>query len=208
LQIKIAGRQAGREFTFPLNNKNYVPNVRNVLPYSGPGRIAFPVIIALGAVTGVLSYMFFSAASPGPLLTPAKLFEPVPATGPATGEIREDLEGTTTTGSEGQDGSNATNQTQSAAIPPDAVVINIPQGASAQGNPAYEPATAEAGIDQTIAWRNDDSTPHTATSGEMFDSSLINPGESFSIAAEEIGAGEHDYVCTVHPFMKGKLVIK
>lgn len=178
------------------------------MPYSGPGRIAFPVIIALGAVTGILSYMLFSAASPGPLLMPARVFETVPATGPATGEIREDLEGTTTAESEGQAGSNATNQTQSAAIPPDAVVISIPQGASAQGNPAYEPATAEAGIDQTIAWRNDDSTPHTATSGELFDSSLINPGESFSIAAEEIGAGEHDYICTVHPFMKGDLVIK
>ena len=173
------------------------------MPYSGPGRVAFPVIIALGAVTGILSFMFFSAASPGPLLTPAKLFETTPATGPATGEIREDLEETTTAGQQ-----TGTNQSQSASIPADAVTITIPDGASVQGNPSYDPETAQAGIDQTVAWKNDDSVPHTATSGELFDSSLIDPGGSYSIAAEEIGAGEYDYICTVHPFMKGKLVIK
>jgi plastocyanin len=185
------------------------------MPYSGPGRIALPVIIALGAVTGVLSYIFFSQASPGPLLTPA-LFETPTATGPTTGEIREGQE-TTTAGSGEQAGANATNQSQSATIPSGAVTITILEGASVQGNPAYEPATAAAGIDGTVAWKNDDSTPHTATSGteptaadagELFDSSLINPGDNYSIAAEKIGAGEHLYFCTVHPFMKGTLVIK
>lgn len=152
--------------------------------------------------------MAFSQASPGPLLTPAKLFEtPIPA-GPTTGEIKEGQEGTTTAGAEGQAGTNSTDQSQSAAIPSDAVTITIPQGASAQGNPAYEPETAEASIDQTVAWKNDDSTPHTATSGELFDSSIIDPGGSYSIAAEKIGAGEHNYTCTVHPFMQGTLVIK
>lgn len=178
--------------------------------YSGPGKVAFPVIIAIGAITGVLSYMFFSEASPGPLLTPAKFFER-PSTGPATGEIREGEE-TTTAGQQ-----NATDQNQSTTIPPNAVTISILEGASVQGNPAYDPATAQAGIDQTIAWKNDDSTPHTATSGtepgaadagKLFDSSIINPGESYSIAAEKIGVGEHSYFCSVHPFMKGKLVIK
>lgn len=141
-------------------------------------------------------------------MTPAKLFEtPIP-TGPATGEIKEDQEGTATAGAEGQAGANSTNQSQSAAIPPEAVTITIPQGASVQGNPAYEPETAEAAIDKTVAWKNDDSTPHTATSGELFDSSIIDPGGSYSIAAEKIGAGEHQYTCTVHPFMQGTLVIK
>jgi plastocyanin len=179
---------------------------------SGPGRVALPVIIALGAVTGVLSYMAFSQASPGPLLTPAKLFEP-PLAGPATGEIKGQggesggLE-TTTAGDEQQGGANSTNQSQSAAIPPDAVTITILEGSSVQGNPNYDPETAQAGIDKTVAWKNDDSTVHTATSGELFDSSIIDPGGSYSIAAEKIGAGEHQYSCTVHPFMKGTLVIK
>jgi plastocyanin len=86
--------------------------------------------------------------------------------------------------------------------------IPLTKASQWQGNPAYAPEPAEAGIDQTVAWKNDDSTPHTATSGELFDSSLIDPGGSYSIAAEKIGAGEHQYTCTVHPFMKGTLVIK
>jgi cytochrome c oxidase subunit II len=184
--------------------------VGGCLPLSGPGRVAFPIIIALGAVTGVLSFMFFSQVSPGPLITPEKLFEMPPSAGPATGEIKEGQEPTTTAGPGQQQGggANSTNQSQSAAIPPDAVTISIPQGASVQGNPAYDPETAQAGIDQTVAWKNDDSTPHTATSGELFDSGIIEPGGSYSIAAEEIGAGEHPYSCTVHPYMKGTLVIK
>jgi plastocyanin len=151
--------------------------------------------------------MFFSQAAPGPLFTPAKLFEPSPFAGPATGEIREGEE-TTTAGDEQQAGANATGQNQTAAIPPGAVTITILEGASVQGNPGYDPGTAEVGIDQTVAWKNEDSAAHTATSGKLFDSSLINPRDSYSIAAEKIGAGEHSYSCTVHPFMKGKLVIK
>jgi plastocyanin len=146
--------------------------------------------------------------SPGPLFTPDKVpFTGVPA-GTIEGEGGQGAQETYTAETEEQGGANATRQNQSAAIPPDAVIITIPQGASVQGNPSYDPATVEAGIDQTIAWKNDDSTPHTATSGELFDSSLIDPRGSFTIAAEEIGAGEHQYTCTVHPFMKGTLVIK
>jgi plastocyanin len=180
----------------------------------GPGRVAFPIIIALGAVTGVLTYMAFSQASPGPLFTSAKLFEPSPFAGIPAGTLEgEGGQGVGETGTAAagqQTGSNASGQNQSgsAAIPPDAVTITIPSGASTQGNPAYDPDPAEAEVAKTIAWKNDDSTPHTATSEGGFDSSIINPGESYTISAEEIGAGEHQYTCTVHPFMKGTLVIK
>jgi plastocyanin len=187
---------------------------QEVLPLPKPGRVAFPVIIALGAVTGVLSYIAFSQAAPGPLFTPAMLFEPSPFSGPPAGTIEgeggQGAEETATAETEQQGGANTTGQNQSgsAPIPPDAIVITIPSGASVQGNPAYEPATAQVSIDQTVAWKNDDSTQHTATSGKLFDSSLISPGDSYTIAAEKIGAGEHVYSCTVHPFMKGTLVIK
>ena len=169
------------------------------------GRVAFSVIIALAAVTGVLSFMIFSRVSPGPLLTPAELFQSAPFSGPPVGEMTEGEESTATAGVEGK-GANATGQ--SAAIPANAVTISIPHGASVQGSPSYDPDTAEAGIGQTVAWKNDDSVAHTATGGQLFDSGIITPGGSYSIAAEKIGAGEHDYSCTVHPYMKGKVVIR
>ncbi|MEW6604839.1 MAG: cupredoxin domain-containing protein [Thermoproteota archaeon] len=170
------------------------------------GTVAFSVIILAGAVVGVLSFILFSMVSPGPILSSVAL-ERTPFEGPAQGEIREGGETTTAETGAQRDG-NTTGQNQNAAVPPDAVVISILQGASVQGNPAYDPETTEVGIDKTVAWKNDDSVPHTATSGELFDSSIINPGDTFTIAAEEIGAGEHEYICTVHPYMKGTLVIR
>lgn len=170
------------------------------------GKVAFSVIIALGAVVGIVSFMLFSMVSPGPLLSSAG-FQQVPFEGPAVGEMEEGGETSTAeTGSQG--GGSAAGQNQSAAIPPDAVVITILQGSSVQGNPSYDPDTAEVAIDKTIAWKNDDSVPHTATSDDLFDSSIINPGEAFTVKAQEVGAGEHEYSCTVHPYMKGKLEIK
>lgn len=166
--------------------------------------------------------MAFSEASPGPLFTSANLLEPAPSGGIPVGTTGSTTSGGIPVGTleggengtagaeEEQTGSNASgdNQSGSAAIPPDAVTISIPSGASVQGNPAYDPEPAEASADKTIAWKNDDSTPHTATSEGVFDSSIINPGESYTISAEEIGAGEHQYICTVHPYMKGTLVIE
>ena len=169
------------------------------------GKVAFSIIIAAAALTGALSYMLFSWAAPGPLFSSVAL-DPAIYSGPAMGEMRDGAESTATAGTN-QTGGNATGQNQTTAVAAD-VTVSILQGSSVQGNPAYDPETAEAGIDQTVAWRNDDSVPHTATRDGVFDSSIINPGESYSIAAEEIGAGEHDYVCTVHPYMTGKIVIQ
>jgi plastocyanin len=170
------------------------------------GKVAFSVIIALGAITGILSFILFSYAAPGPLFTSAA-FDPSPFSGPPMGEVKEGENSTATAGTGQKGGANATGQNQT-AIPADAVKISILQGSSVEGSPSYDPETAEVGIDQTVAWTNDDSVAHTATSGELFDSSILNPGDSYSIAAEKIGAGEHDYSCTVHPYMKGKIAIK
>ena len=175
------------------------------------GTVALSVIIAMGAVTGILSYIFFSQAAPGPLFTPGKLFEPEPQgvpVGTIKGEGGATGGQTTTAGAEHQSGAKSTGQNTTAAIPPNAVTISILQGASVQGNPAYDPETAQASIDKTIAWKNDDSTAHTATSGKLFDSSIINPGDSYTIPAKKIGAGEHQYSCSIHPYMKGTIVIK
>jgi len=106
-------------------------------------------------------------------------------------------------------GSNATSQNKSTTIPANAVTITILQDASVQGNPAFDPETSQSGIDKTIAWKNSDSIPHTATAQDKsFDSSIINPGDSYVVSAKKIGTGEHAYACTIHPYMKGTLVIR
>jgi plastocyanin len=97
-------------------------------------------------------------------------------------------------------------------------VISILEGASAQGNPAFKPEPAEVPVGNKAVWQNDDSVPHTATSGtgaedankgKLFDTSIIMGGEK-SKAIELTGAKEGDtisYFCTIHPYMKGEIKV-
>ncbi len=55
-----------------------------------------------------------------------------------------------------------------------------------------------------ITWTNRDSAPHTIT-GDNFDSGSISQGSTFSQTFKD--AGTFDYVCTIHPSMKGKVVV-
>jgi plastocyanin len=65
---------------------------------------------------------------------------------------------------------------------------------------------------------NADVAPHTVTSGygaddpevgKMFDSGSLGQGKKFSLPAKNLGGtGDFDYYCTVHPFMKGKIVVR
>ena len=90
-------------------------------------------------------------------------------------------------------------------------------GAVTPGNPAYEPASLTVKKGDAIEVVNEDSVPHTVTSGtgledpnagQMFDTSLITPAASAQLATADLEAGEYDYHCTVHPFMTGKLIVQ
>jgi plastocyanin len=56
-----------------------------------------------------------------------------------------------------------------------------------------------------VEWKNDDITPHTATS-PTFDSGPINPEKSWRHTFTE--AGSFSYSCTFHPAMKAAIVVK
>ncbi|HEV3433331.1 MAG TPA: cupredoxin domain-containing protein, partial [Nitrososphaera sp.] len=71
------------------------------------------------------------------------------------------------------------------------------------------------GSDVTVT--NEDTVPHTVTSGtsptdpnagQMFDTSIINGGESATLSLAQVAAGQYDYHCMVHPYMTGKLVVQ
>ena len=95
--------------------------------------------------------------------------------------------------------------------------INILEGSSIQGSPDYDPEelTASAGAEVTVV--NQDTLPHTVTSGtgpqdpnsaQLFDTSLINGGESATLSLAQVTPGQHDYYCMVHPYMTGKLNVQ
>jgi len=64
-----------------------------------------------------------------------------------------------------------------------------------------------------VTWINLDSTVHTITSGlsekrpeGIFDSGPINPGDIYQKDFREVG--EFDYFCSIHPGMKGKVIVR
>jgi plastocyanin len=119
---------------------------------------------------------------------------------------------TTTTNDTSQESGVETGETAAGTT------IIISAGASVQGKPDYEPDDAKVSLSGDLVWKNEDSVPHTATSGsgvedpnsgKIFDTSIINGGEESS-PVQLAGVKEGDeipYYCQVHPFMTSKLTI-
>ena len=119
-------------------------------------------------------------------------------------------------------GENATTTTPAppattAATTTAAATLTIPQGASVQGNPAYEPDPLTVKVGDTIAVDNKDTTPHTVTNGKdatdpnmgkLFDTSIINAGDSADVVTADLKPGDYPYFCSVHPYMTGSLTVQ
>ena len=107
--------------------------------------------------------------------------------------------------------------TGGAAKPKADVTLTILEGAATQGSPDFKPDKLTIKKGNTILVDNTDSMPHTvtngkgasdATSGKLFDTSIINGGDSKVIETTNVDAGEHPFYCTVHPYMTGTLVVQ
>jgi plastocyanin len=155
------------------------------------------IVMAVGAAIAVPNWT--EMVKYPPLATTIETEEPSPA-GVSEGE-----------------GLPAAEETETAA-PPGAMQISILEGSSVQGNPDYEPDEAQVPLNTEVVWENADSVPHTATSGsgpedansgQIFDTGIINNGES-SAPIELAGAAEGDeiaYYCQVHPYMTSALTV-
>jgi len=70
----------------------------------------------------------------------------------------------------------------------------------------YQPATITVKRGATVSFVNKDPYPHTVTSAGNFDSKDIAAGKTWKYTAKK--AGRFDYICTLHPNMKGTLVVE
>jgi cytochrome c oxidase subunit 2 len=142
-----------------------------------------------------------------------RVVEPGNITESSTGGSGENTSNTTS-----ESGTNATagsaNGTTTAGA---SVTLSIPAGAATPGNPAYSPDTLTVTKGEIIAVSNDDTAPHTVTSGatpgdadagQLFDTSIIMPAGKADIDTSTIDAGEHPFHCTVHPFMTGTMTVQ
>src|ERR671932_1365990 len=128
-------------------------------------KIAFVVILAFGAVTGVIAYYLFSKAMPQPGIMSSIYRKDLPPAATGKKSVNKPVEVI--------DESKFANK----------VRINILKGASTQGNPNFEPDVTKVSTNALVTWANDDTVPHTATSGtgpqdpdtgRLFDSDMLN----------------------------------
>ena len=75
----------------------------------------------------------------------------------------------------------------------------------------FEPATVTVHAGDTVEWKNEDIVPHTATADgnpekPAFDSGTIKTGAAWRYVAPE--KGTYNYTCTLHPNMKGELIVQ
>ena len=60
-----------------------------------------------------------------------------------------------------------------------------------------------------IVFVNRDSVAHNVTAdNKEFDSGNIQPGQSYTLDTLSLSTGSHPYSCTIHPSMKGTLIIR
>jgi plastocyanin len=111
---------------------------------------------------------------------------------------------------------NATNATGTSGGNNTATSVSIVPGSSSLTDTAYQPNPIQVSVGTTVTWTNNDSQPHTVTSGQngqpdnKFNSSpnftpLLAPGHTFSFTFTQ--AGDYPYYCMLHPNMVGTVSV-
>jgi plastocyanin len=173
------------------------------------------IIVITMAVGAAITVPFWNqwAQTPPPVST-IVIENPVPPEGEDELEIGTEETQEGETGAAPSTGGGA----DGGATPAAGTMITILAGSSVQGSPDYEPEDAEVPINENIVWVNEDTVPHTSTSGtgaedpnsaKIFDTSIINGGEE-SAPQQLTGVKEGDevpYYCQVHPYMTSTLTV-
>jgi plastocyanin len=72
-------------------------------------------------------------------------------------------------------------------------------------NFAFSPATLTIKVGTKVTWTNNDVVAHTVTFTDVANSPVLNRGDNFSRTFTTVGT--YSYICSIHPFMHGTLVV-
>ena len=74
-------------------------------------------------------------------------------------------------------------------------------------NFTFAPATMTVTAGTTVTWKNEDDSPHRiGDKNGTFKSAALDTDDTFSHTFA--AAGEYPYICTIHPYMVGKIIVK
>lgn len=72
-------------------------------------------------------------------------------------------------------------------------------------NSAFNPQSVAISTGDTVRWTNMDSATHTVR-GPTFESKVLEKGDTYEFLFTD--AGTYNYDCSIHPSMKGTVVVK
>ncbi|MFQ5940972.1 MAG: plastocyanin/azurin family copper-binding protein [Nitrososphaerales archaeon] len=93
-------------------------------------------------------------------------------------------------------------------------VVQCAGSGDANNDCFFVPSEITVNVGDTVVWLNDDSATHTITSGDVndpdnwsaiFESGLGKPKTTFEHTFDT--AGEYPYLCQLHPWMIGKVIV-
>ena len=92
-----------------------------------------------------------------------------------------------------------------------AVTVEMAKGTASNTKCAekcFVPNVVNVSVGGKVTWKNVDSAGHFASStdGKTFDTGMVNAGSSTSATFKT--AGSYDYLCMVHPWMKGTVKVQ
>ena len=99
-----------------------------------------------------------------------------------------------------------TQQRASTTIPVPQTTSSVSDNTIRIKNFAFDPARMTMKVGSTARWVNLDSVPHRILFADGEDSAVLAPSQSWSRKIDK--AGTYDYSCTIHPAMKGTVVVE
>ena len=88
-----------------------------------------------------------------------------------------------------------------------AVTSTTTQNSVAIQNYAFNPSTLTIQKGADVTWKNYDSVQHTVVSdSSAFSSPLLRTGNTYTFQFND--SGSFPYYCSIHPYMKGTIVVK
>lgn len=72
---------------------------------------------------------------------------------------------------------------------------------------AFMPMEVSIPVGGSVTWKNFDGEPHTVTATDgLFKSGALDQGDSFTFRFTK--AGTYPYICSIHPQMRARVVVK
>jgi len=179
-------------------------------PVVAPTSVAQPTIAPTPDPSNTATPTPAPAPPPGPAATSTAVSEPTPtpaSAGPPPGPVPTPapIDPTATP-------SPASTATPEPAPTPTATPTPLPPAVLASNIVGFALSDITVAVGTTITWANQDSAPHTVTSGvpgsltSEFDSGSFGIGESYHRSFNT--PGTFAYFCTIHPFMQATITVQ